>query len=78
MEIGDVQRAGEYTQKDLDLITLMVGTDDRAYLRGESRLSRMGHWFRHLENMGGVDSVEEISSSEEDDDDDDEEDDDDQ
>ncbi|ROV91562.1 hypothetical protein VPNG_09746 [Cytospora leucostoma] len=54
LENGDVQKATEYAQRDLELTIYMVGTDDTEYLHGDDKDGQLGYWFRQLENMGDM------------------------
>ncbi|KAK7747246.1 hypothetical protein SLS53_001499 [Cytospora paraplurivora] len=54
LENGDVQKATEYAQRDLELTIYMVGTDDTDYLHGDDKDGQLGYWFRQLENMGDM------------------------
>lgn len=51
MQLGDTQKATEYAQKDLELTTCMIGTDDTEYLQGEKGEGQLQHWFRYLEDL---------------------------
>jgi hypothetical protein len=51
MELGNVQKAIEYAQKDLELTMCMIGTDDTEYLQGENGESQLQHWFRYLNEL---------------------------
>lgn len=51
MDDGGIDKAIEYTQKDLELTMCMIGTDDTEYLQSNNGELQLQHWFRYLNDL---------------------------